>query len=86
MEITFKKPFRGVAQVVHDVYSRTVLGAYGKQADASISALDGGYYAVPRETTVGKIARARKASRTRIVSEMIEGNFDPDLPAQMDSH
>ena len=57
-----------------------------KQADASISALDGGYYAVPRETTVGKIDRARKASRTQIVSEMMEGNFGPDLPARMDGH
>jgi len=39
-----------------------------KQADAHISPLDGGYYAVPRETTVGKIARARNAPGTKVVS------------------
>jgi predicted DNA binding protein len=65
LEVTSKKTYRGAAQEsltfsLHGLFSRLT----SRQLDAYMNAVDGGYYAVPRRTTIGKIARGRKVART----------------------
>jgi predicted DNA binding protein len=65
VEVTSKKTYRGAAQGSFTVSLRGLFSELTpKQVDAYISALDGGYYAVPRKTTIGKIARTRRVART----------------------
>jgi hypothetical protein len=65
VEVTSKKMYRGAAQESFTVSLRGLFsGLTSKQLDAYISAMDGGYYAVPRKTTIGKIARTRRVART----------------------
>jgi hypothetical protein len=65
IEVTSKKTYRGAAQESFTVSLRTLFSELtSKQLDAYISALDDGYYAVPRMTTIGKIAQARRVART----------------------
>jgi len=65
VEVTSKKAYRGTAQESFTVSLRGLFSELTpKQVDAYLSALDGGYYAVPRKTTVGKIARTRRFART----------------------
>jgi hypothetical protein len=65
LEVTSKKTYKGTAQEsiavsLHGLFSELT----PKQMDAYLSALEGGYYAVPRKTTIGKIAKARRFART----------------------
>jgi len=64
-EITSKKAYRGAAP---ESFTVSLPGLFSeltsKQVDAYISALDGGYYAVPRKATIGEIARTRRVART----------------------
>ena len=65
LEVTSKKTYKGSAREsfmisLHGLFSDLT----PKQVDAYLSALDGGYYQVPRKTTIGKIARTRRFART----------------------
>lgn len=52
----------------HDFLTISMKNLFSKltwrQVQAFIDALDGGYYAVPRKTTIGRIAQIRKVART----------------------
>jgi hypothetical protein len=64
-EIMSKKSYSGAAPESFTVSLRGLFsGLTNKQLDAYVGALENGYYAVPRKTTIGKIARARRVART----------------------
>jgi len=65
VEVTSKKTYKGAARESFTVSLPGLFsGLTSKQLDAYVTALDGGYYAVPRKTTIGKIASARRVART----------------------
>jgi predicted DNA binding protein len=65
IEIMSKKSYNGVVPESFTVSLRGLFsGLTTKQLDAYVGALENGYYAVPRRTTIGKIARARRVART----------------------
>lgn len=65
IEVLSKKSSSGVVQGSFTISLRGLFSQITpKQLDAYIGALDGGYYAVPRKTTIGKIARRRRVART----------------------
>jgi len=65
IEIMSKKSYTGAALESFTVSIRGLFaGLTTKQLDAYVGALENGYYAVPRKTTIGKIARARRVART----------------------
>jgi len=65
VEITSKKSYRGAA---HGSFAISLPGLFSeltpKQLCAFMDAVENGYYAVPRRTTIGKIARAQRVART----------------------
>ena len=65
IEIMSKKSYSGAAPESFTVSLRGLFsGLTTKQLDAYVCALENGYYAVPRRTTIGKIAKTRRVPRT----------------------
>jgi len=65
LEVVSKRTYSGTARESFTISLRGLFsGLTPKQVDAYLSALDGGYYAIPRRTTIGKIARTRGFART----------------------
>jgi len=64
-EIISKKTREGTIQDSFTISLRNLFSRLtGKQLQAFIEAFEAGYYVVPRRTTIGKIAKQRRVSRT----------------------